>query len=396
MDRSRPTASCQRAAASIDDGHAVLAAASETPVGPPTAPLRDLRYAVPRAADLEFFGDRHAADAFARALALLDAQGWRRVEIDLTPYREVSALLYGGPWVAERLAAIAEFYAQHADALHPVTRTIIGGAERLSAVDAFRGLYRLEELKRATAPLWREADLLVVPTAPTIYRLDDLAKEPIEFNSRLGAYTNFTNLLGHAALAVPGPWRADHLPAGITLMGPADSDAMLAGVGLVLHAAAGLTMGATRHPVPAIAPSPGPRAGWIRVAVVGAHLSGLPLNHQLTTRGARLIGPSRTAPLYRLHALPGTVPPKPGLIRTANGHGAAIAVEVWDVPATAFGGFVDEIAPPLGIGTLVLEDGGAVKGFLAEAYACADAPDISHHGGWRAYLASIQAQQPQQ
>jgi allophanate hydrolase len=378
----------------------VLAAASDTPVGAPTTPPRDLRYAVPRAVDLEFFGDRHAADAFARALALLDAQGWRRLEIDLTPYREVASLLYGGPGVAERLAAIAEFYAQHAEALHPVTRTIIGGAVRLSAVDAFRGLYRLEELKRETAPLWREADLLVVPTAPTIYRRDDFAKEPIEFNSRLGVYTNFTNLLGHAALAVPGPWRADDLPAGITLMGPADSDAMLAGVGLVLHAAADLTMGATRHRVPAIAPSPGPRAGWIRVAVVGAHLSGLPLNHQLTTRGARLIGPSRTAPLYRLHALPGSVPPKPGLVRTANGpgngHGAAIAVEVWEVPAAAFGGFVDEIAPPLGIGTLVLDDGSAVKGFLAEAYACTGAPDISHHGGWRAYLASTQAQQPQQ
>jgi allophanate hydrolase len=386
-------------ALTVADGHDALTAIAEIPVPGPIMPTRGLRYAVPRAGDLEFFGDSAAADAFARALALLDAQGWQRVEIDFTPFRETGALLYGGPWVAERLAAIGDFYAKNADALHPVTRTIIGGAKRFSAVDAFRGLYRLDELKRATAPLWRDADLLVVPTAPTIYRLDEFAREPIEFNNRLGFYSTFVNLLGYAALAVPGPWRRDRLPAGITLIGPAGSDAALAGVGRVLHAAAGLTMGATRHPVPALdAPAASARARWIRVAVVGAHLTGLPLNHQLTERGARLIGPARTAPLYRLHALPGTTPPKPGLVRVRNGdgNGAAIAVEVWEVPEAALGGFVDEIAPPLGIGTLVLEDGSAVKGFLAETYACADAPDISHHGGWRAYLAAQQSRQPQQ
>jgi allophanate hydrolase len=384
-------------ALTVADGHTVLATAAETAVAAPLPPPRDLRYAVPRATDLEFFGDTAAADAFARALALLDAQGWTRVELDLTPFRETAALLYEGPWVAERLAAIADFYARHADALHPVTRTIIGGAERLSAVDAFRGLYRLDALKRATAPVWRDIDVMVVPSAPTMYRLDAFAAEPITFNSRLGVYTNFVNLLGYAALAVPGPWRADGLPAGITLIGPGGGDAALAGIGRVLHAAAGLTMGASTHRVPALdGPVSGPRADWIRVAVVGAHLSGLPLNYQLTTRGARLIGATHTAPHYRLHALPGTVPPKPGLVRIGDGAGAKIAVEVWEVPAAAFGSFVDEIAPPLGIGTLVLEDGTAVKGFVAEAYACAGAPDISQHGGWRAYLASQQSKQNQQ
>jgi allophanate hydrolase len=329
---------------------------------------------------------------------LLDAQGWHRVAIDFAPYRETAALLYGGPWVAERLAAIGEFYAARPDALHPVTRAIIDGAGGFSAVDVFRGLDRLEALRRTTAPLWRQIDLMVVPSAPTHYRVDELAASPVELNNRLGVYTNFVNLLGYAALAVPGPWRDDGLPAGVTLIGPGGSDARLAGAGRVIHAAARLAMGAGRHPVPAIPPTPSgaARAGWIQVAVVGAHLSGLPLNHQLTERGARLIATRRTAPLYRLYALPGTVPPKPGLVRNVNGSGSTIDVEVWEMPIASFGSFVDGISAPLGIGTLVLDDGSAVKGFLAESYACADALDISHFGGWRPYLASLQTTQAQQ
>jgi allophanate hydrolase len=383
-------------ALTVDDGHAVLAAAGAA-VAPPTPPARSLRYAVPRPDDLEFYGDRAAAAAFARALALLEALGWQRVEIDFAPFREAAALLYGGPWVAERLAAIEPFYAEHPDALHPVTRAIISGAARYSAVDVFRGLYRLEELRRSTAPLWRQADLLVVPSTPTIYRLDAFAAEPIEFNNRLGVYTNFVNLLGYAALALPGPWRDDGLPAGITLIGPGGSDAALAGAGRVLHEAAQLTMGAGAHPVPRAPAAAAPAgAGWISLAVVGAHLSGLPLNHQLTERGARLIGARRTAPLYHLYALPGTVPPKPGLVRTLNGSGSAIEVELWEMPEPAFGGFVAGVAPPLGIGTVLLDDGSTVKGFLAESYACAGAADISRFGGWRAFLATGQAHQVQQ
>jgi allophanate hydrolase len=384
-------------ALTVDDGHAVLGVGADAAVAPPTPPPRTLRYAVPRPADLEFFGDRAAADAFAHALAVLDAQGWSRVEIDFAPFRETAALLYGGPWVAERLAAIAPFFARNPDALHPVTRAIIGGGARFSAVDAFHGFQRLAALRRATAPLWRTADVLVVPSAPTIYRLGDFAAEPIELNNRLGTYANFVNLLGYAALAVPGPWRDDRLPAGITLIGPGGSDAALAGIGRVVHATSGVSLGAGAHPVPAPdVEAAAPRAGWVRLAVVGAHLSGLPLNHQLTERGARRVAETRTAPLYHLYALPGTVPPKPGLVRTVNGSGTAIAVEVWDMPEAQFGGFVAAIAAPLGIGTLVLEDGTSVQGFLAESYACADAPDISHHGGWRAFLAAQQAHQAQQ
>jgi len=384
-------------ALTVDDGYAALAAAADTPVAPPGPPARGLRYAVPRPGDLEFYGDRAAAAAFERALALLEAQGWQRLEIDFAPFREAAGLLYGGPWVAERLAAIEPFYTDHPEALHPVTRAIISSAAQYSAVDVFRGLYRLEELRRTTAPLWQQADLLIVPSTPTIYRLDEFAAEPIEFNNRLGIFTNFVNLLGQAALALPGPWRDDGLPAGITLIGPGGSDTTLAGVGRVLHAAAQLTMGAGSHPVPAAPSSAAPdRAGWITLAVVGAHLSGLPLNHQLTERGARLIGARRTASLYHLYALPGTVPPKPGLVRTLNGSGSAIEVELWEMPEHLFGGFVAGVAPPLGIGTVLLDDGTAVKGFLAESYACADAADISRFGGWRAFLATRQSQQAQQ
>ena len=379
-------------ALTVDDGYAVLAAAADGIVSP-TAPARTLRYAVPRAGDLEFFGDTIAAAAFERSLALVSAQGWHRVEIDFTPFREVAALLYGGPWVAERLAAIEAFYGKQPDALHPVTREIIAGASRYSAVDVFRGLYRLEELRKVTEPLWRQADIMVVPSVPTIYRLEAFAAEPIEYNNRLGIYTNFVNLLGYAALAVPGPWRSDGLPAGVTLIGPGGSDAVLAGAGRALHAAAGLTLGASKQTVPPLPADTAPAStGCVKLAVVGAHLSGLPLNHQLTGRGARLIGPRRTAPLYRLYALPGTVPPKPGLVRTLNGSGSAIEVELWEIPEAAFGSFVAEVSPPLGIGTLVLDDGTAVKGFLAESYACTDAADISRFGGWRAYLAQQAAQ----
>jgi allophanate hydrolase len=384
-------------ALTVDDGHAVLAAAAEGALATPPAPPAGLRYAVPRPTDLEFFGDTAAAAAFARALALFDAQGWQRIAIDFAPLSETAALLYGGPWVAERLEAIEAFFARNPEALHPVTRTIIGGAARFSAIDAFRALHRLEDLRRAAAPLWQRADVLVVPSAPSHYRVAALAAEPIELNNRLGIYTNFVNLMGWSALAVPGPWRDDRLPAGVTLIAPGGGDAMLAGIGRVVHAAAGVAMGAGGHPVPAPAAAPADgRPGWIRLAVVGAHLSGLPLNHQLTERGAVLVGARRTAPLYRLHALPGTLPPKPGLVRVVNGSGAAILVELWDMPEAAFGGFVAAIAPPLGIGSLVLEDGTTVKGFLAESYACADAPDITHHGGWRAYLGAHQDQQTQQ
>jgi allophanate hydrolase len=230
---------------------------------------------------------------------------------------------------------------------------------------------------------------LVVPTIPDVCTLADIAAEPVAANSRLGVYTNFVNLLDLAAISVPGPFRPDGLPAGVTLIGPAGSDGLLAAMAAEIHARAGVTIGATGRPLP-------PAKTWasavpsdfVPIAVVGAHLSGMALNHELTSAGGIFLRAAKTEPHYRFYALPGGPPHRPGLVRVNRG-GTAIETEVWALPAAAFGRFVAAIAPPLGIGTLSLADGTAVKGFLCEQAAVADARDISDFGGWRAYVASF-------
>jgi allophanate hydrolase len=232
-------------------------------------------------------------------------------------------------------------------------------------------------------------DTLVLPTAATIYTRAQVEADPITLNSRLGTYTNFANLLDTAALAVPTGFRADGLPFGITLFGPAWSDARLAALGSALHRATVKTVGATGFALPPAPVIPLAITGEIALAVVGAHLSGQPLNGQLTSLNARLLRTTRTTDSYRLYALAGTVPPKPGLVRGASGTGATIEVEVWALTAAAFGSFVAAIPPPLGIGTLQLTDGSAVKGFICEPAALEGAKDITSFGGWRAFLKSI-------
>jgi allophanate hydrolase len=354
-----------------------------------------LRVGIPSATSLEFFGDDEAARSFeahGRSLAALGAQ---LIEIDLAPFLEVAALLYSGPWVAERYQAIRAFIETQADAMHPVTRQIIAGAARQSAADAFAGLYRLAELKRWTAPVWREIDILAVPTMPTLYTLADLEREPVLANSRLGTYTNFVNLLDLCALAVPGRFRDDGRPAGITLIAERGRDGLLAGLGERFHAQAEVALGATGRPLakaPARAITAPP--GWIEIAVVGAHMSGLALNHQLASRGGVFLRKTATAPCYRLFALSGDEPRRPGLLRVEEGRGAAIEVEVWALPVEAAGAFLADVPPPLCIGTLLLADGTSPKGFTVEAAGTVGARDISDHGGWRAYLAATAKERP--
>jgi allophanate hydrolase len=308
-----------------------------------------VRYAVPK--QLEFHGDGAYAALFARAIARLE----NVVEIDFAPFLEVQKLLYG-PWVAERLADL-EPWLEH---MLPVTREVIEAGRRFSAIDLFRAQHSLAELKPRC---WGDFDVLVVPGAPTIYRIAEVEADPIELNSRLGRYTNFVNLLGLAAITVPAGARPDGLPFGITFIGPGGSDAALAGL-------AGRFLGEDLPPGKSL----------IRLAVVGAHLSGMPLNHQLTERRARLVRRARTAPTYRLYALEG----KPGLLRADAG--GAIEVEVWELAPGEFGGFVAQVPPPLAIGTVELEDGERVKGFLCEPHAVRGRPDITQFGGWRAWL----------
>jgi len=349
-----------------------------------------LRIGVPDALGLRFGGDGLAADAFAASRADLAALGVEIVEIDFSPFYAVAELLYGGPWVAERYQGIRAFVEARPESLHPVTRAITLSARDKSAADAFAGVYRLAELRRATEAVWDRVDMLMVPTYPRPRSVADLAADPIGPNSELGTYTNFVNLLDLAALAVPGRFRADGFPSGVTLIGRAGSDAALAGLGRDLHGAADLPLGATGRRRPkAAAVSAGALPGEIELVVVGAHLSGMPLNRELTDRGARFLRSARTAPDYRLFALAGGPPARPGLARVAAGEGFAIETEVWALSPAALGDFMAHIPSPLGIGTTRLADGTTPKGFIVEAAGLDGAVDVSHHGGWRAYVASI-------
>ncbi|MFO0520912.1 MAG: allophanate hydrolase [bacterium] len=364
---------------------------------------RGLRFGVLAAADREFYGDVQAAAAYDRAIDRLAAMGAVPVAFDYAPFAEAAALLYHGPWVAERYAAIRTFIEAQPQALHPVTRQITEGARAFSAADTFEAMYRLQELRVSCARVWQGAqavDLLLLPTAPTLYRLAELEAEPLLLNTRLGRYTNFVNLLDLSAVAVPAGLRGDGMPTGVTLMGEAFRDRALLALGAWLQSALNATSGACRLPVPQpqahepAAPGAGSGAGigTVRLAVVGAHLSGMPLNHQLTSRAARCLAATTTAPVYRLHALPGTVPARPGLARVGAGAastGTAIAVEVWELSTEAFGAFVAEVPPPLAIGTVTLADGSTAKGFVCEPAALDGAPDVSAFGGWRAYCESL-------
>jgi len=356
-------------------------------------PLPDgVRLGVPLPGQRLFFGDHGSAAAYEAALARFTALGARIVEADIEPFYAAARLLYEGPWVAERYLAVRALIASAPEALHPVTRQVILAGAHGTAADTFAALYQLEELKRVSDHTFRAIDALVLPTAPTIYTIEAVLADPIRLNSRLGTYTNFVNLLDLCGLAVPASMRPDGTPFGVTLLAPAGEDASLAAIGREFHRATGLPLGALDHPQPALTrQSAAPAPGEIPIAVVGAHLSGMPLNSELRGAGARLLARAKTAQHYRLYALAGTRPPKPGLLRVKNGAGAAIEVEVWALSEAAFGGFVAAVPPPLSIGTLELDDGGEVKGFLVEAEAVAGARDISSFGGWRAFVAEEKA-----
>jgi allophanate hydrolase len=300
--------------------------------------------------------------------------------------------LYEGPWVAERFLTVKALVASSPESMHPVTRQILLAGAHGTAADAFAAFYQLDDLQRMRDQTFRSIDALVLPTAPTIYTIEQVLADPIGLNSRLGTYTNFVNLLDMCGLAVPASMRPDGAPFGMTLLAPAGEDAMLAAIGREFHAATGLPLGALDYNQPRLSRlKSAPAEGEIPIAVVGAHLSGMPLNGELRAAGARLLERVSTAPHYRLFALAGTRPPKPGLLRVKNGAGASIAIEIWALSESAFGRFVAAVPPPLSIGTLEIDDGRSVKGFLVEAEAVAGARDISSFGGWRAFTAQEKA-----
>jgi allophanate hydrolase len=331
------------------------------------------RFGVPRDGQLDFFGNADTPGLYAAAAARLEAIGGTAVTIDFAPFREAASLLYSGPWVAERYAAVGEFVDAHAQDVHPVVAQIVRDAARKSAADAYRGLYRLEELKRAAAAQWAGIDVLLLPTAGTIYTKAAVLEDPLRLNTNLGYYTNFVNLMDLAAIAVPAGFQRDGLPFGVSLVGPAFSDQALLAL-------------ASRYAGSAEVADDTP--GCVKVAVVGAHLTGEPLNRQLAERGARLVRRCRTSPEYRFYALANTRPAKPGLVREPAFDGPGIALEIWAVPSQHFGSFVAAVPPPLGIGSVQLDTGEWVNGFICEPAGLVGATEITSFGGWKNYLAA--------
>jgi allophanate hydrolase len=330
------------------------------------------RFGVPEDSQLKFFGDDETPLLYRKTIDKLEALGGKPFTIDFTVFREAAELLYAGPWVAERFAAVGEFLQMHSAGVNETVKNIILGGMKYSAADAYKSAYRMEALKQQAAEQWANMDVLLLPTAGTIYRREAVLADPVRLNSNLGFYTNFVNLMDLAAVAVPAGFRRDGLPFGVSLIAPVFSDEALLEL-------AGRYLGESgeKNTPP----------GCVLVAVAGAHLSGQPLNHQLTGRGARLVRTCRTSPEYRLYALE-TVPPKPGLVREPGFTGWGIEVEVWAVPENRFGSFVAEIPAPLGIGTVKLEDGTSVKGFICEQAGLSSAFEITRFGGWRTYLSN--------
>lgn len=384
-------------ALSVEDAFAAFSvAAGYDPVDayskPGPAPLlgglpEAFRVGVPSPETRKFFGDELHAENFAASLGEIEALGGTIVEIDFSMFYAVAAMLYEGAWVAERYAAIEDFIRAHPESLYPVTREIIGAAAGLTASSAYKGIYRLRDLVRAAEPTLAGVEMLCVPSIPTFYSRADLDADPIGPNARLGTYTNFVNLMDLCGIAVPVKARRDDRPGSVTLLAKSGQDGMVAALGSALHRRSGVLLGATRWHLPEeAAPSCGPGPDEIAVALVGAHMAGLPLNPQVTSLGGRFLYAAETAPVYRLFALAGGPPKRPGMVRRERS-GASIALEVWALPRTAFGTFMAGIPSPLGIGTVALSDGNMVKGFLCEEAGTDGAEDITAFGGWRSYLA---------
>ncbi len=368
-------------------------------------------FGIPEAKHLEFFGDVESEKLFREAVERLRTLGGVSLEIPFAPFAEAARLLYQGPWLAERMAAYGDFLAANPGEVLPVIREVMGRAGALTAVDGFRGYYRLRELRAGIEALFKGMDFLLTPTAPTQYRLSEVAADPVNLNTRLGYYTNFVNLLDLSALAVPAARKENGLPFGVTLIAPAFAEAGLADMGARFHAATGLSLGTGSVPVPQASPPhsrfvptrdvlpSSQQAPWqqaprglsaaaplTRLAVAGLHLSGQPLNHQLLDLGASLAGVFRTVPAYRLYALERPGRKFPGMIRQTQA-GAAVELEVWELALAALGAFLENVKEPLSIGTVELEGGEKVKGFLCEPSGIIGAQEITRYGGWKAYLA---------
>ncbi len=333
---------------------------------------------------LEFYGDAETEKAFNLAIARVQSLGYTVEPIDFSPFQQLATALYNRSWVAERTSAVEKMVQR--EQTHLVIGQIIAQADQFSAVDAMQDEYERASLSRVIQNTLADYDALMVPTAPTIYRIADVEADPLVKNSHMGAYTNFVNFADLSALALPNSIRADGLPTGVTFIAAAWMDEALAKFGQKWQQASQLKLGTSELSYEKTTEISSGHS--VKLAVVGAHLSGMPLNFQLTTRKGTLLQKTQTAPNYKLFALKNTMPPKPGL--QYSNKGQSIEVEVWDIPFALFGQIVAEVPAPLGIGNVQLADGSWVKGFICEGYALEDATDISHFGGWRDYIQSKQ------
>ncbi len=367
----------------------------ENPGSPPDLPAA-FTFGVPSNEELQFFDDAEAKKLFQQAVQRLTSIGGTPVEIDYAPFRKAADLLYSGPWVAERLAAVTPFIDRNPRAFHPTTLKIIEGGRRYTAVDTFRDFYRLEALRRQASKEWKAMDILLLPTTGTIYTHEEVATDPVALNTNLGFYTNFVNLLDLSGIALPAGFRPNGLPFGVTLLGRAFLDNALFSIATRYQTALGGRLGATATTVEKLSASvpvspSSPHSHYIPLAVVGAHLKGEPLNPQLLDLGAVFDRTTVTAPGYRLYALPNTSPPKPGLVRDPDADGPGIEVEIWQLTPEAFGRFTASVTAPLSIGTIQLANSHEVHGFLCESFAVTRAQEITEYGGWRGFLRETSA-----
>ena len=348
-------------------------------------PPESFRFGVPRPAQLNFFGNTSAQTLYQTSMAQLQALGGEKVEVDFTPFLEAARLLYEGPWIAERFVAIEDIITQRPEALLPVIRNIIGGARDKTAVDSFKAEYRLQHYRRRARAVLDSVDFLLTPTTGTLYTIAEVQAEPTKLNSNLGYYTNYLNLLDCAAVAMPAGFLDNGLPWGVSFVAPAMQDRKLLSYALRWQQALRLPLGTLDTIAESIATRAIIHADKIPLVVCGAHLTGLPLNWQLTERGAVLLQRTTTSPHYRLYALPGGPPHRPGLVRDPH-QGARIEVEVWAVPTEQLGSFVAAIPAPLAVGKVELDDGRWLSGFVCEPYGVQTAQEITRLGGWKAYL----------
>lgn len=339
------------------------------------ASFKGLKVGVPTPDHLAFFGNEAYQKAFTHAVEKLEQLGAHVVAFDLKPFLDAASLLYQGPWVAERYAAIQEFFDAQPTACLPVIETIIGGAKSITAADTFKAMYQLQAYKQQCDALMAEVDVVLTPTAGTIYTIEQVNGDPIQKNSDLGYYTNFMNLLDYCAVALPVEITESGLPFGVTLFTTAFNDYRLLSLASAWQQASDLPLGATGQHCTA----------KMEILVCGAHMSGLPLNHQMTAIGGSLLQRMNTSANYRFYALAGGPPYRPGLVRDDQ-NGAAIEIEVWQVNQSGVGQLLEQIPHPLGLGSVELEDGRWVKGFICEPCGLAGAEEITSFGSWRHYL----------